>query len=108
MSDLDDLKDLKAEVIVPPPPRPAREKIDNLVLNIKPQIPEDLREPGFIRKVKDLLALMLNERTTDYLIDILAAFLPGWLAWPVRKFLDILFPEKLLSATYWVLDGISD
>lgn len=100
------------EVVGPahaPIPAPAVKKIRDVTDRIKWDLTPELREPEFLEKVKRLLGHIINEGTTDILIDVMKAFVP-WpgVGWAFGKILDTLLPDRLLQAVYAILDRLSD
>lgn len=101
--------EITAEVVRRNIPVPVAEKIGDITEQIRFNIPAELREPDFLDKVKQFLGHLLTEETTDQWAEAAAELVP-WpgVGWLVKKTLDRLMPEKLLSLIYLAIDKITD
>lgn len=93
----------------PPIPAPAVKRIHDVTDRIKWDLTPEQKDPEFIEQVKDLVSKIINEGTTDWLIEIIKAMVP-WpgLGWLVGKVLDTLLPERLVGVIHTLLNRLAD
>jgi hypothetical protein len=103
----DEIPEPEIEMVGPTLPRPVAARLEGGLRTLDLETLDTVAADE-ARIAKKVLSTVVNEESTDLIVDAVAGMMPWGLGWAARQVLDRLLPDQLLAILFRLVDRVAD